>query len=364
MRGWRGWLAASGAGLAVVAGGCGDPPARRSRSSMSALLDGLEESREIDTTRLRRTVDLMTDPAMRGRAADDMPVSLVDWLTTRLADAGFYGAIRTPEGVGYAQGVSVPRPEGGAVEGANVVGVGLGFGELAREAVIVVAHYDGQGIDATGEIRPGGDDNASGVSAALAAARGMTFRGSRAIVTLFADLTGGPVVRATPCRSVVVLLTTGEEVGLLGARTFIDRLDQLSAKTAEGLVVGLAPVAFVNLDMVGRLGDTKLGVYGTDTHPGWWEWTKQAAKDTPVRIARHETFPGSGDHDVFAEAGYPTVLLHTGNHADRHTPDDTAERVDFEGVARVAEFTAALVRQLAVAPDLAAPPGLAPGGVE
>lgn len=74
--------------------------------------------------------------------------------------------------------------------------------ELAREAVVVSAHLDHLGVDATGAIRNGAIDNASGIAQLLAVARA------------FAT---GP---RPPRRTVILLATTGEELGLLGAEAY------------------------------------------------------------------------------------------------------------------------------------------------
>jgi Zn-dependent M28 family amino/carboxypeptidase len=74
--------------------------------------------------------------------------------------------------------------------------------QLAREAVVVSAHLDHLGVDATGAIRNGAIDNASGIAQLLAVARA------------FAT---GP---RPPRRTVILLATTGEELGLLGAEAY------------------------------------------------------------------------------------------------------------------------------------------------
>jgi Zn-dependent M28 family amino/carboxypeptidase len=74
---------------------------------------------------------------------------------------------------------------------------------LAREAVVISAHLDHLGVDAAGEIRNGAIDNASGVAQLLAIARALT------------------ALPHPPRRSVILLATTGEELGLLGAEGFV-----------------------------------------------------------------------------------------------------------------------------------------------
>ena len=75
--------------------------------------------------------------------------------------------------------------------------------QLAREAVVVSAHLDHLGVDASGGIRNGAIDNASGSAQLLAIARALT------------------ALPKPPRRTVILLFTTGEELGLLGAEGFV-----------------------------------------------------------------------------------------------------------------------------------------------
>jgi Zn-dependent M28 family amino/carboxypeptidase len=99
---------------------------------------------------------------------------------------------------------------------ANVIGRIPGSDpRLAREAVVVSAHLDHLGVDATGAIRNGAIDNASGIAQLLAIARA------------FAALPH------PPRRTVLLVATTGEELGLLGAEAFTAHpawpIDQIAA---------------------------------------------------------------------------------------------------------------------------------------
>ena len=90
------------------------------------------------------------------------------------------------------------------VRSANVVGRIAGSDpQLAREAVVISAHLDHLGVDAAGEIRNGAIDNASGIAELLAIARALT------------------ALPHPPRRTVILLATTGEELGLLGAEGFV-----------------------------------------------------------------------------------------------------------------------------------------------
>ncbi|HEV3215883.1 MAG TPA: PDZ domain-containing protein, partial [Vicinamibacterales bacterium] len=48
----------------------------------------------------------------------------------------------------------------------------------------------------------------------------------------------------------------------------------------------------------------------------------------------------------FNQAGVPCLSFFTGTHADYHRPTDTADKVDYEDLDRVADFAAAITRRL------------------
>jgi Zn-dependent M28 family amino/carboxypeptidase len=109
---------------------------------------------------------------------------------------------------------------------ANVIGRIAGADpRLAREAVVISAHLDHLGVDGSGAIRNGAIDNASGIAQLLAIARALTAQ------------------PRPPRRTVILLATTGEELGLLGAEGFTAHppwpIDQI--------------VANVNIDQTGML---------------------------------------------------------------------------------------------------------------
>jgi hypothetical protein len=212
-------------------------------------------------------------------------------------------------------------------EVANVVAVLPGSDRrLRREAVLVGAHLDhlGRGEyaslapDARGEIHNGADDNASGVAGLLALARAFAL---------------GP----PPRRSLVFAAFTGEEAGLAGSTWY-----------AEHPAVPLADtVAMLNLDMIGRLRESRLVVQGLDTSPEWPARVERAARGRALALEPLGDGVGPSDHTPFALRSVPSLLFFTGVHDDYHTPSDDAERVDAAGVARVVAFGSALVRELA-----------------
>ena len=209
--------------------------------------------------------------------------------------------------------------------GRNVIGILPGHDpQLRREAVIVGAHYDhlGGGVygsldsDTAGSIHNGADDNASGAAALIHIAR-----------ALAAD---------PPARTVVFIAFAGEEQGLLGSADYVK--DPLYALDRT--------VAMINLDMIGRLRDRKLIVYGTAT-----------AKEFPALLDSLNWYQGfdlrkqgdgygPSDQSYFYAAGRPVLHIFTDLHEDYHRPTDDWQKVNFEGMARIIDFTAGLTSAL------------------
>ncbi len=225
--------------------------------------------------------------------------------------------------------VSLVRDRGPAW---NVVGVLPGTDpRLAREAVVVGAHYDhlgrgGEGSlapDQIGTVHPGADDNASGTAAVLALARAFAAAGGAARTLVFAAF-------------------SGEEMGLLGSSHFV------RAPPAQ-----VAPVLMVNFDMVGRLRGGKLYVAGVDSGDSLRGLVADAARGLALSPElRGDPFSPS-DHTVFYTAGVPVLFLFTGAHADYHRPSDTWDKLNAQGLETVTAFAA---RVIGAAAGAGAPP--------
>jgi hypothetical protein len=203
----------------------------------------------------------------------------------------------------------------------NVIGVLRGRDPgLAREAVVIGAHYDHLGrIDGT--LHPGADDNASGTAVVMALARAFAARGGAS-------------------RTLVFAFFGAEELGLFGSQHYVRNPAVPLDRT----------VAMVNLDMVGRLGSGKLTIAGVDSGSALRTVSAEVAAASGVDVRFSGTPYGPSDHARFYRAGLPVVFLHTGTHGDYHKPTDTSDRVDAEGMVRVADVAAGLVERLASGP--------------
>jgi hypothetical protein len=129
-----------------------------------------------------------------------------DYVYQELINLGYSVEIRDWSVSGYADQNLIARKPGTVLPG---------------EEIYLVAHLDGRNLD--GVVRaPAADDNASGVVSILELARVLSSRSLD--------------------RTLVLLISTGEEFGCLGVRSY---LDQLSAEE-------LAAIQYVvNIDMIG-----------------------------------------------------------------------------------------------------------------
>lgn len=210
----------------------------------------------------------------------------------------------------------------------NVIGVIPGTRpELRSQSVVVGAHYDHLGIGRhqvreekhRGKTHPGADDNGSGVAVLLELAR-----------VLGRDL--------RPRRSVVFVAFTGEEVGKKGSRYYVANFGHYPPHQAIGML---------NLDTVGRLGKRKLLVLGAGSAREWVHIFRGAGYVTGVDLEMVPEALDSSDQKTFQEAGIPAVQLFSGPHLDYHRPTDTAEKIDPEGLLKVASVAKEVVAYLA-----------------
>lgn len=219
----------------------------------------------------------------------------------------------------------------------NVVAVLPGSDpELAREWVVLGAHYDHIGVDPRGRVAVGADDNASGVSAMLEAAH-----------ALAAD---------PPPRSVLFCAFSAEEDGLLGSR----------AVAAEPPVPPDQIFAMVNLDMVGRGSDKEVVALGVRENPDFADLLKRAKRRSKSGLSKIETKKAQAlfqrsDHYSFHARGYPSLFLFEqpdiDDNPDYHTYRDVLEGLSIKKVARVAKLAEAVVREIAELEDPLPRPG-------
>ncbi len=207
---------------------------------------------------------------------------------------------------------------------------------LKNEVILVDAHYDHLGIGhpVNGDsIYNGADDDASGVVTVLQVARAMT---------------AGP----RPKRTILFATFTGEEMGLLGARWFVDHPTVPLARI----------VANLEIEMIGR-PDPLAGGPGKAWLTGYERSTMGdllAAHGIPiVKDPRpDQQFFQRSDNYALATRGVVAHTLSSFNlHNDYHAPTDDVSRVDFDHMTAVIRATAEAVGLLVNGPTPAWHPG-------
>ncbi len=202
--------------------------------------------------------------------------------------------------------------------------------EKPEEVIVVSAHYDHVGMDDEGNIMNGADDDGSGTVAVMQMAK--AFKKAK-------DEGMGPK------RSILFLLVTAEEIGLLGSKFY-----------AENPVYPLAnTVTNLNMDMIGRIDkeyETKenqsyLYLIGADRisqelhdisvaqNENYTDLNldfKYNAEDEPMNLYYRS------DHYNFAKNGIPSIFFFSGLHDDYHQPTDTADKIEYDLFAKRAEL--------------------------
>jgi len=218
----------------------------------------------------------------------------------------------------------------------NVIGVLKGEGPLREETIIVGAHYDHLGRGDVGsmaapgsakEIHNGADDNASGTAGLLELARRLGHRD-----------------KPLP-RRLVFIAFTAEERGLLGSANYVE----------SPLFPLKETIAMFNMDMIGRMEQDKLVVFGTGTSSRWEPLVDQAGTANNLVLSKKPEGFGPSDHASFYGKEIPVLHLFTGTHSDYHRPSDDWEKINAEGMERIVNLFETVILETANAekrPDL------------
>ncbi len=271
---------------------------------------------------VRELLDVLASDSFEGRMTGSRGgARAARYIADRLAAAG----IQPAGDSGFFQRVPTTR-YGLAV---NVVGILPGSDPAARDsAVVVAAHYDHLGIGrpvAGDSIYNGADDDASGVVTVVEIAR--------------------VLAREHPRRTLVFLLSTGEEVGLLGTRRYLEAPAVPLART----------VAEFEIEMIGR-PDSLAGGVGRAWLTGYdrssmGDMLKASGSPIVPDPRPDENFFERSDNIAFARRGIPAHTLSSYNmHRDYHSPSDDVSRVDFAHMTAVIRAAVSAVRALADGP--------------
>ncbi len=206
---------------------------------------------------------------------------------------------------------------GNILGGAHIdhLGDGLGNGSLARG-------------DEKGLVHFGADDNASGVAAVLEIARALAAEQA--------------LKKQQMRRSVTFALWSGEEMGLLGSSHYAKKL---SAVDPHDLSLSAFVSAYLNMDMVGRLR-SRLVLQGVGSSSNWKDAIERQNVPVGLSITLQDDSYLPTDAMTFYLRRVPILNAFTGGHTDYHSPRDTADKINYQGLAQIARFMTGLTREL------------------
>lgn len=191
--------------------------------------------------------------------------------------------------------------------------------EIGKEVIIISAHYDHVGTDGE-DIYNGADDNGSGTTGMLQIAEAL--------------VAAGPLRR-----SVLLLWVSGEEKGLLGSNAWT--LDPtLPAK--------YIPVCNLNIDMIGRNAPDYLMITPTKELPQYNGIVSRFETLAPLEgfptLANADQYYNRSDQANFAKnMGIPVAFLFSDIHEDYHKPTDTADKIDYDKLARISRLVVRMI---------------------
>jgi len=205
------------------------------------------------------------------------------------------------------------------IVGRNVLGF---IDNKSDQTIVIGAHYDHLGYGGEDSlfrgdekaIHNGADDNASGVALMLNLASKL---------------------RATNVNNNYLFIAfSGEEMGLLGSNYFV-----------KNATIDVAKMNYmINMDMVGRLKDSALAIYGTGTSPIFKQTLKSHNND--FKLVMKESGVGPSDHTSFYLADLPVLHFFTGQHNDYHKPSDDTETLNYEGMESISTYIFNIISDL------------------
>ena len=267
--------------------------------ALPAALDTLET--RIDRAELLRTLSILAHDSMEGRQTGTEGGERA----RRFLLLAFDERELAPVAGTRSQEFSfTPRGRDITLSGLNVMGMVEGRVH-PEHYIIVTAHYDHLGVRGD-DIFNGADDNASGTAAILHLAE--WFREN------------------PPRHSIIFAALDAEEMGLQGARAFVDH----PPVPLERLVMN------VNLDMISRSEVGELYAAGTYHYPFLTPLVEEVARDARITLLMGHDSPDlppgddwtmASDHGPFHQRGIPFIYFGNEDHPGYHHPSDTFENI-------------------------------------
>ena len=213
------------------------------------------------------------------------------------------------------------------VETANILGFLEGT-DKKDEVVLITAHYDHVGIQ-NGQIYNGADDDGSGTCAVMELAE--------AFAKAKAEGNG-------PRRSILFMMVTGEEKGLLGSQYYTDKNPIIPLEKT---------VCDLNIDMIGRIDkihapkEDYVYLIGSDKLSSELHQISEDVNKKYINYQLDYTFNDPkdpnrfyyrSDHYNFAKHKIPVIFYFSGVHEDYHRPGDDVEKILFPKYQQIARL--------------------------
>jgi aminopeptidase YwaD len=279
------------------------------------------------TQQLEKHVSFLSSDSLQGRGLGTQgKVLAMHYIADQFRAIG----LLTYNDSGYYQNIDLKLGLA-RVPAVNVVGWLKGSDPLLQNQYVVIgAHYDHLGYSDKPdgkEIFHGADDNASGVAGMIELAR---FYASHPELVK---------------RSLIFIAFDAEESGLLGSNAFVKENDRFEISEIK---------AMFSLDMIGMYHPNHgLDLDGIGTVTGGDKLAGTIAYDKGIILKkttsnvemRTDTWP-------FGQKGIPAVHVFTGSKSPYHKPEDTYEKLDYEGMAMVVEYLEALTGEIQASPEI------------
>lgn len=194
----------------------------------------------------------------------------------------------------------------------NVIGYIEGT-EKPNEIIVMGAHFDH--ISSS----PGADDNASGTVGIMECAQAFGMLQDRVK------------------RTVVFILFSGEEMGLLGSSHYVN-----NPAFPKGSPDIKKHIFMMNMDMIGRMDRTNYVMKDTvdvgQLSPDVEGVANQLKGKYPGAARCMKRGAGGSDQTPFLNKGVVVAWMFTGTHSDYHRRTDTADKINYEGMEEISRF--------------------------
>ncbi|MFT7670408.1 MAG: aminopeptidase N [Planctomycetota bacterium] len=265
---------------------------------------------------LRAHVEWLAAPEREGRGLGSQGLAdSANYIAKAFAEMGLQPA--GDNGTWFQEFVVQEGPHDKSVKTSNVVGLLPGTREDWKDQCVVLsAHYDHLGFGwpdvhagDEGQLHPGANDNASGVSVML-------------------ELVANLIKQGPGSRNLLVVAFSAEECGLQGSKHYVANPSFALDKT----------LGVINLDTVGSLQDGPITFFGTGTAYEWPHIFRGCGFVTGIDGKYVPAGAEGSDQWSFIEAGVPAVHVFAGSGNSYHRPGDTSDQVDYAGLVKIASF--------------------------